>query len=469
LIFSTFLGGNNEDDGTGIAVDQNGNVYVTGLTKSSNFPITMDAYDTSLNGDFDAFISKITYNGSSLLYSTFFGGNDQDIGYDIAIDSIGNIYITGHTKSSDFPITLYAYDTSINGGDDIFISKLNVTDNTLLYSTFLGGSAWDVEPSIVIDNNGNAYIAGWTMSTDFPTTLGAYDTTDNANTDGFVTKLNLSIPLLPPMPFTIVINNGSDINLTWTEPLSPNTNYYLIYRAKNQTILNFTNPWKDTSKDKNPLSGKIEPLRRDWMDRDVNIIGHTNYSKEYYYVIRTVNDVGDISITSRTVGKWTREFLLGENTFSLPLKPFELITIHNFTKLMEANYIKWMDPQNKTWVQHNETDGPGICDAIVEIGEGYLVFYNQSSIFTFTGMPGAMIIYDNVSFGFNATPGSGEANSLIATVDRNGNVTLNWTQPKSMNQGDRYYVFRSTSRDGFWGIFGEDYKHIAILNYSKLS
>jgi hypothetical protein len=265
------------------------------------------------------------------------------------------------------------------------------------------------------------------------------------------------------------MNGDVDIYLNWTEPESVNTDHYLIYRAENQTGFNFTTPWKDTSKDKNPQSGKIEPLRRDWLDINVNLIGHTNYSREYYYVVCTVNNIGDISISSRTVGKWTKEFLPGVSTFSLPLEPFESITIHNFTRTLEVSYIKWMDPQNKTWVQHNDTDGPGVHDAMVEVGEGFMVFYNQSSIFTFTGMPGAMIIYDNALFGFNTTFDCNEANSLIATVDRNGNVTLSWIQPKNMNPSERYYVFRSIMRDGFWGTSDEDYKHIAILNYSELS
>jgi len=130
LVYSTFLGGGDTDTGHDIAVDGAGNVYLTGKTYSPDFPTTPGAYDTSFNGDHkvdpDAFVSKLDVSGSSLLYSTFLGGDDEDYGVDIAVDDSGNAYATGRTYSCDFPTTPRAFDTSHNGYDDIFVAKLSM-------------------------------------------------------------------------------------------------------------------------------------------------------------------------------------------------------------------------------------------------------------------------------------------------------------------------------------------------------
>ena len=194
LIYSTYIGGNDSDWGLGLAIDENGAVYVTGWAGSSDFPTTLGAYDTSHNGDNDVFITKIDSTGTGLIYSTYLGGNGDDAGYGIAIDGSGNAYITGYTYSSDFPTIPGAYDTSHNGNSDAFITKINPTGTNLIYSTYLGGSdsesIYGDYPDIVVDINSNAYITGKTMSSDFPITSGAYDTTYNGYADAFITKLN---------------------------------------------------------------------------------------------------------------------------------------------------------------------------------------------------------------------------------------------------------------------------------------
>jgi hypothetical protein len=192
LIYSTYLGGGNDDRGFGIAVDTTGNAYLTGHTKSSDFPTTVSALDTSYNGDEDVFVSKLNPNGTGLVYSTFIGGNSVDNGEGLTIDTSGNVYITGYTWSSDFPITAGAWDTSWNGSADVFITKLNSNGNGLDYSTYLGGSDWDQSHSITIDSTGSTYITGYTISTNYPTTIGVLDSTFNGNFDAFVIKLNPS-------------------------------------------------------------------------------------------------------------------------------------------------------------------------------------------------------------------------------------------------------------------------------------
>lgn len=193
LAYSTFLGGNDYDRGYGIAVDPAGSAYVTGQTASVDFPTTSGAFDTSQNGVYDVFVTKLNAAGSALAYSTFIGGSGADHGGGIAIDAAGNAYVTGHTDSADYPITTGAFDTSQNGGRDAFVTKLTPTAGSgLAYSTFLGGSSDDYGNGIAVDPSGKAYVTGQTQddTTAYPTTPGAYDTTQNGSIDVFVTKLN---------------------------------------------------------------------------------------------------------------------------------------------------------------------------------------------------------------------------------------------------------------------------------------
>jgi hypothetical protein len=194
LAYSTYLGGSGFDLGFGIAVDALGNAYVTGITDSTNFPTTTGAFDTSLNGSADAFVAKLNPAGSALAYSTYLGGSGLDEGVGIAVDALGNAYVAGVTESTTFPTTAGAFDTTFNGGIfDAFVTKLNSLGSGLLYSTYLGGSGLDLGRGIAVDALGNAYVTGVTESTNFPTTMGAFDTTLNGVSDAFVTKLNPSL------------------------------------------------------------------------------------------------------------------------------------------------------------------------------------------------------------------------------------------------------------------------------------
>jgi len=193
LAYSTFLGGSDWDWGNDIAVDGAGQAFITGGTDSTGFPTTAGAWDRTYNGGtYDAFVSKLNGAGTALLYSTFLGGNDYDWGPAIAVDGAGQAYVTGMTGSIDFPTTAGTWDTIYNGSTyDAFVSKLNAAGTALAYSTFLGGSNWDYGFGIAVDGAGQAYVTGWTSSTDFPTTPGAFDTTHNGTTDVFVSKLAL--------------------------------------------------------------------------------------------------------------------------------------------------------------------------------------------------------------------------------------------------------------------------------------
>ena len=174
LLYSTYIGGSGADRAFGLAVD-NGFAYVTGWTDSDPFPTTAGAYDTTFNGGIDTFVTELSANGSNLLYSTYLGGNSQDLGYGIAVEN-GIAYITGNTQSDPFPTTAGAYDTTFNGGPDVFVAKFSSNGSALLYSTYLGGNGEDEGYGIAVDD-GDAYVTGYTGSYQFPTTAGAYDTT----------------------------------------------------------------------------------------------------------------------------------------------------------------------------------------------------------------------------------------------------------------------------------------------------
>jgi len=207
LLYSTFVGGSAADNGFSIALDNDCNAFVTGHTQSNNFPTTPNAFDRIFNGNDDCFIFKLASNGSTLLYSTLFGGNLDESGYSIVIDDERNAYVTGRTYSSDFPTIDDVYDESYNGKADCFIFKLAANGSTLLYSTFIGRSEDEYGFSIAISTEGNAYVTGFTESSNFPTTDGAFDETYNGygESDCFVIKLfaeveNPSTPTPTPTP-----------------------------------------------------------------------------------------------------------------------------------------------------------------------------------------------------------------------------------------------------------------------------
>jgi hypothetical protein len=194
LAYSTFLGGTGGESGNGIAV-RGDNAYVTGDTASADYPTTPGAFDTTLDGSSDTFVTKLNRSGSALIYSTFLGGTNGDEGKGIAVDGEGRAYVTGNTNSVDFPTTPGAFDTTYNGFEDAFVTKLNAAGSALAYSTFLGGATFDRGDGVTVDLRGRAYVTGSTTSVDYPTTRGAFDRTFNDGAfpgDAFVTKLNAS-------------------------------------------------------------------------------------------------------------------------------------------------------------------------------------------------------------------------------------------------------------------------------------
>ncbi|UCE73951.1 MAG: lamin tail domain-containing protein [Methanomassiliicoccales archaeon] len=270
-------------------------------------------------------------------------------------------------------------------------------------------------------------------------------------TNNIASKTMNVIDISPPILYIKAI--GDDVVLNWTQPTTIGLSHYLIYRSTSQTSFDFTNIWVNTSSDNESGEPAPIPLRTVW--NDTGAASHTA-PREYYYTIRAVFEWGEKSFTSRTVGKYTRVFKKRISSFSLPLELLQKIDTCTLINDMGANYIKWMDPGAHVWKKHNLGDPTWINNSDMVVGKGFEVEFNSDKKFTFTGMPGAMIIYDDDT-GFSGFEHANEAKTLIVSVEPNGDVNLTWQEPGSMDIGDRYIVYYSHTRDGFFGTFDVDY------------
>jgi hypothetical protein len=206
LLYSTYIGGSNFDELVSLQVDSSGDVFASGDTSSTDFPTTPGAYQTSNAGGHglfcspacDAVVLKLDPTGSGLIYSTYLGGpGDDGLQPDLAIDAAGNAYVEGTAFESRFPTTPGAFQTHFGGGTDAFLTKLDPTGAALVYSTYLGGGGEEVPFGIAVDGSGNAYLAGFTCSRNFPVTPGAFQT---SNAGGLVNPRNEGCIRLPGHP-----------------------------------------------------------------------------------------------------------------------------------------------------------------------------------------------------------------------------------------------------------------------------
>ncbi len=228
LAYSSYLGGNNGDYATAIAVDREGNAYVTGLTGSSDFPVTADAFQTnnkSIQVTGTTFVAKLNPAGTALLYSTLLGGTGLftkngdfgDISAGIAVDDTGSAYIVGAAYSKDFPLTANAFQKTQQAATseypNAFFTKLNPAGDALVYSTYLGGGYFEKATSVAVDASGNAYVAGNSGSTNFPTTSNAFQKQNPSaahyGTAAFVAKFN---PTSGALIYSTLLGGGHSPN-----------------------------------------------------------------------------------------------------------------------------------------------------------------------------------------------------------------------------------------------------------------
>jgi hypothetical protein len=229
LIFSTYIGGSGEDNGNAIDLDDLGNAYVTGDTNSTDFPTSIN-FQSEKGELSDAFVLTIDSAGRTLIYSTFIGGDDVDIGYHIAVDEGGNANVVGYTYSIDFPVASPMQ--AVNAGYyDAFVLKLNALGNMLVYSTFVGGSDSDYGLSIALDASGNAYVTGGTYSMDFPI-VDPFQASNGGDEDIFLLKLGSFAAPSEPLTLTAVPGDGH-VFLSWSAPNDDGgapIDYYIVFK-----------------------------------------------------------------------------------------------------------------------------------------------------------------------------------------------------------------------------------------------
>jgi hypothetical protein len=190
LIYSTFIGNGTSKS---IAVDADGNAYITGYTSSPGYPATNGAFQTAFKGSSDAFITGLNNKGNKLEFSTFLGGDQSNDGQSIAVDSSRNVYILGNTTSGNFPVTIGAYQTTLGYHGNIFVTKFNPDCSGLIYSTLIGGNSYtNAGTSMAIDKNNYVYFTGTASNSDFPVTENIYDASlyDPGSNTAIITKLN---------------------------------------------------------------------------------------------------------------------------------------------------------------------------------------------------------------------------------------------------------------------------------------
>ncbi|HSE32109.1 MAG TPA: SBBP repeat-containing protein [Pyrinomonadaceae bacterium] len=251
LIYSTYLGGSNNENfydvlevpGVtygGIALDSQGSAYVTGSTRSADFPHTGGAYQQTLKGLSDTFVTKLNPLGNSLLYSTFLGQNGvnaADGGQGIAVDFIGQAYVTGFDYSGGLPVNGFA---NHSAGCDGYVAKLNPNGGNIVYATYFGGDACNLGWNIAIDQNQNAFVSGETVSTNFPTTPGAFDTM--CGTDGqcndtglgriadfFITKVDTQLTGLGSLSYSTYLGGSGEERVTYNGSIAVNSAGDLMY------------------------------------------------------------------------------------------------------------------------------------------------------------------------------------------------------------------------------------------------
>jgi len=194
VLWSTFLGDVADDRAWAVDIDGSNRPVVVGITFSAAFPVTGGAYDTSHNGDFDAFVAKLAADGSSLVWSTFYGGDDTE--WDVSgvrLDDSERAVFSGNTRSTDLPTSSGAYDDSLGGVQDAFVASISADGSSLVYGTYLGGSGFDTAGDVAVDSTGRPVVVGTTDSTDFPTSPGAFQSSLGGSAglgDCFVAKLS---------------------------------------------------------------------------------------------------------------------------------------------------------------------------------------------------------------------------------------------------------------------------------------
>jgi hypothetical protein len=215
LVYSTYYGGTGGDYPYGIGLDAHGNIYVGGTTSSNDFPVTSNAYAAALWGPSDVFVLELNINATAALYASYIGGEDRDDGRGFAVTPSGQVYFAASTLSTEFPLAGFAYQNSLTGIENIVIGELDLTksgNQSLVYSTYFGGSTVDEVRQLIVDPRGDVLLTGWTLSSDFPVTPTAMKSQYGGSGNAFVARVK---PAAPPSGFvlysTYIGGSGGDV------------------------------------------------------------------------------------------------------------------------------------------------------------------------------------------------------------------------------------------------------------------
>ncbi|MHA2096461.1 MAG: SBBP repeat-containing protein [Candidatus Hodarchaeales archaeon] len=409
VIYSTYIGGSSSDSPGAITVDQNGDLWMTGQTQSSNFPTTLDAYDTTYGGSYDAFLLKFAGNESKYLYSTYFGGGDQDYARSIDVDKFGNIWISGETGSDLFPTTPNAYNSTFSGVRDAFILVL-APNQTLLYSTFIGGSDIEAFTELALDPRGKVWIVGETQSVNFPTTPNAYNGTKGTSKDVFLFSLIVFSP--PQAPTELMIYETSEGNaiLTWEKPLFDGNTPISKYRIYRNTSLIFDNYLSET-----PLEYFV----------DETVLSETTY----YYSISAMNNFGESELTD-----WV--------TFIVILPIEEPGPPENLLGFNETNsiYLTWNIPliDGGTPIRNYSLYRREMCGTYSLLDSTIDTFYNDTSIYE-------GITYMYVVTAVNVKGEGTISNEVVGKV-------IDTTSPVISSPADIFYIQGSINHVITWNV-----------------
>lgn len=244
LVWSTYLGGSDWDMAYALDIDAQGNLYVGGYTASTDFPVTAGAAQEAMRGMSDGFVTKLSPNGSTLDYSTFVGGTDRDYLYDLVCTDAGEVYFIGYTFSYNFPTTSLAFDQSYNGYGDGFLGGLTVSGNALLFSTFLGGTGFDMAQSLDRAPNGELAVVGNTNSLNLPLINPLQNTLNlgggNATDDGFFLRFNADASQL----LTGTYIGGSDSDGLYAVKASSAGQWFMAGNTNSTNLMTTSTAWQ---------------------------------------------------------------------------------------------------------------------------------------------------------------------------------------------------------------------------------
>ncbi len=381
LLAATFLGGTGSDNPGFHDVDALGNVYVAANTLSSDFPTTAGAYDRSLNGPgtSDIVVAKLNSSLTALLASTYIGGSGAEGGGGwgdpvVKVDTDGEVVVTAFSNSADYPTTVGAYDRTYNdfNTDDVVISKFDSNLTTLLASTFIGGSVWDVVYNMTLDTDGNVYVVGRTSSSNYPITAGAYHANYSdpfPNYDGFISKLSNDLTTL--IGSTYLGSTGSDI--IWGVEPGPDGSVY-VAGYSNMASFPTTAGAYDTSYNGGTLDGFVAQLNSTLTTLEASTF--LGGSAQESISSCTVDTAGDVHVGGNS---WSSNFPTTPDSFDNTLggdsDGVYAVMSGDLTTLRYG-----------TFVGGSATDGVGEPQ-INSMGEVYLVGGTQSGDFPTT--PGA--------------------------------------------------------------------------------